>query len=448
MSEEQWRSKWALGRELGAGGQGTTYEVTSLADPTTRGVLKLLKDDSDPQARSRMAKEAINLVTLAKKAVKVPGLLDDNTDQYANTAVQLYLVMEYVPGNTLDKELEIHGRRLSLEKSVRVALALCETIASMHEEEMLHRDLKPANLMVRNLDTDDIVVLDLGLSYDRQANQETLTRKSETIKNELLALPEATIPGGDRRGERSDVTNIVGVFFYCLTGALPRSLRDERDRPPHHREGLRMRDILAGDSRWDQVEFLLDTGFAVDIESRFQTVDELRERLLFVLNRKASNNRDPIQAAIEIGARIRRKDRPLQVLEFLPCASALEEQILTHVRSMATKIPPPFSLSLGGIGVNVPLPTGVDTVKEFGAAITIAMHTRANTRIIHLRFGAKGDRCALFRMVRVNRPGTDVPPTTWEEVAWFDPAHPPEQTRVTGWIDELLVTAMRDFESD
>src|SRR5205823_4701448 len=96
MADEQWKAKWNPVRDLGGGGQGTTYEVTSLTDPLRRGVLKLLNRDGDQQARARMAHEAINLETLAKQGVKVPALLDHNTPQFPDTTVQLYIVMEFV----------------------------------------------------------------------------------------------------------------------------------------------------------------------------------------------------------------------------------------------------------------------------------------------------------------------------------------------------------------
>ena len=114
MSKEVWPEKWTKIRELGQGGQGTIFEVSSVEQPGQKGVLKLLLKDADLQARSRFAREAINLVTLSQQGMKVPRLLDDNTARYQELSIELYLVMEFVPGQTLDKVVEATGGRLPL----------------------------------------------------------------------------------------------------------------------------------------------------------------------------------------------------------------------------------------------------------------------------------------------------------------------------------------------
>src|SRR4051812_37702137 len=121
MKQEQWANKWEMVRKLGGGGQGTTFEVVNRTDSSLRGVLKLLNDDDNEQARSRMAHEKINLETLGKRGVKAPKFLDANTDLYSDSSVQLYLVMEFVSGKTLDAIIVgSDSGRLSLEKSVDI----------------------------------------------------------------------------------------------------------------------------------------------------------------------------------------------------------------------------------------------------------------------------------------------------------------------------------------
>jgi hypothetical protein len=82
MSDQKWQAKRKQVRELGAGGQGTTYEVASVTGPAERGVLKLLKREGDIKARGRMAREAVNLKLLSEQGVKVPRLLDHNTQHF------------------------------------------------------------------------------------------------------------------------------------------------------------------------------------------------------------------------------------------------------------------------------------------------------------------------------------------------------------------------------
>src|SRR5262245_54150515 len=133
MAEEQWKTNWKELSILGAGWQGTTRKVASLANPAQVGVLKLSNWDNDEQARARMAHEAINLETLAKVGVtKVPALIEHNTQHFGDKGVQLYIVMEFVAGETLDHVVNARGGPLTVEQSVAITRDLCSTISAMH----------------------------------------------------------------------------------------------------------------------------------------------------------------------------------------------------------------------------------------------------------------------------------------------------------------------------
>jgi serine/threonine protein kinase len=446
MAQGAWQEKWESVRELSAGGQGTTYEVNSLNDRTQRGVLKLLNRDDDPQARARMAHEAINLETLAKQGVRVPALLDHNTQQHSDPTIQLYLVMEFVRGDTLDRVVKAQGGRLTLEKSVAIARDLCTTMAAMHAQQVLHRDLKPANLMVRDFEKADLVVLDLGLSFDRARNQETQTRTGEKIKNEFIALPEATTRAGDRRDQRSDITNVVCVLFYCLTGQLPELLRDERNRAPHQRDGAMIRQLLGKDPRAEEVEYLFDTGFEYDIEARFQTMKELEARLELVLRSSAPKKKDPLQLDAEMGAELRKRHRKLQLKEYLPAAQGIQAPLAARVQHLAGA--KTFAVSIVGVSYPLALPIGIDLVCEL-LAIAVAVREFQPQRYIKFAVGAKADRCVVLCGVGgLDKNSGQFAPTAWQELGWFSPAEPPKPERVAAWVDDQVTAAMESLKQE
>lgn len=146
---------------------------------------------------------------------------------------------------------------------------------------------------------------------------------------------------------------------------------------------------------------------------------------------------------------MRRQDRLLQIQELRPVAAKLSEIIQQYVHSLSQKIKPPFSVSLSGIGLNLALPNGIDVVGDLGAAVVVGLETRPHTRIAHLRLGSKGDRCVIFRARWVNRSGPQRSmPQAWEELAWFDPARLPKEGQIAEWINELIVMAMEEFETE
>ncbi|HEY1375853.1 MAG TPA: protein kinase, partial [Gemmataceae bacterium] len=197
MARERWKEKWKAVRSLSSGGQGYTVLVESLSEPTQMGVLKTLRRADSPQARARMNKEVAALESLAAEKLKVPRVLDKNTEMHADPSMPLYFVMEFVEGQTLDKEVAARGR-LDLDKAGAMTLALAETVSAAHGQGVLHRDLKPDNIIVRDFDADDLVIVDYGLSFN-QADDDNLTRDSEQLGSPFLMLPEVRVPGGDRR---------------------------------------------------------------------------------------------------------------------------------------------------------------------------------------------------------------------------------------------------------
>jgi serine/threonine-protein kinase len=155
MMGEVWEAHWKIIRDLDkSGAQGETFEVESVAVPPVRGVLKKLRKNKSEQARGRMHQEATNLAILGHAGVKVPRVLGGNTDLYTDGKTQLYFVMEYIDGNTLENEIKGRGV-LSLEQSVAIALDVCGTIAAAHKQNVLHRNFWWRNeLQCRNDDVD------------------------------------------------------------------------------------------------------------------------------------------------------------------------------------------------------------------------------------------------------------------------------------------------------
>jgi hypothetical protein len=63
---QTWQERWVKGERIGKGGQGSTFVVTSKADPSVRGVLKTLNYERSKQSRARMQVEVNNLVVLSR----------------------------------------------------------------------------------------------------------------------------------------------------------------------------------------------------------------------------------------------------------------------------------------------------------------------------------------------------------------------------------------------
>src|SRR5882762_9502249 len=140
--------------KLGEGGMGVVYK--SRDTHLDRFVaLKVLPADkvADPDRKRRFVQEA-----RASSALNHPNILhvyDIDTSDGAD-----FMVMEFVPGKTLDQCIGRKG--LSLGEALKYATQIAEALAKAHAAGIVHRDLKPANIMV----TDEglVKVLDFGLA--------------------------------------------------------------------------------------------------------------------------------------------------------------------------------------------------------------------------------------------------------------------------------------------
>ena len=206
---------------LGAGGMGEVYR----ARDTRLGrevAIKVLPADrlSDPTRRARFVQEA-----RAASALNHPHIV---TIHEIESAEDLdFIVMELVPGKTLDALIPRQGMRLS--EALRIAIPLADALAAAHAAGIVHRDLKPANVMV----TPEGVakVLDFGLAKLTQSD-EVSGEDSTTLDAQARLSHPGTVAGtpaymspeqaaGGTVDARSDVFSFGCVLYEMVTGRRP-----------------------------------------------------------------------------------------------------------------------------------------------------------------------------------------------------------------------------------
>jgi serine/threonine protein kinase len=447
-----WDDNWVEVGRLGKGGQGLTYRVYRKGRSEEVGVLKKLKNNQDVEARRRMFQEVANLRVLASAEVKVPKVLagGDNTDKYEDASIQLYFVMEYIPGKSLEQEIEARGH-LSIEQSIALVVDLSSAMAQAHENKVLHRDLKPANIIVRSLDEANAVIIDLGLSFNKDQHQ-SVTTTSEAFSNEFFHLPENESRDPElRRDPRSDVAALVGVLYYCLTGHKPLQPRDPNGLGPHRRPGRTVRESHAADHRCYAIEQILDRGFAHEIENRFRTVNEFVLRLKGIMAMSTESAVDLGAIIDQVDTQFRQVDRPTQLQEFARHNQAIAGAIAQHLerRWQAHNQRGPYGLGiLIGRQVNLQLPTGIDPL-PVDWFISVSLKPHGHARVIHYTVGADGPECVLFQSTRTQLSGRQPSnPTPCQEILRYNPASPPSPQVLEPLIEKAVAETMRQLAND
>jgi serine/threonine protein kinase/Tfp pilus assembly protein PilF len=145
---------YELVRKLGAGGSGLVYLAndTQLMRPV---VLKVLRRTTLPmeQMRTTVLREA----RLAS-AIEHPNVCA--IYEVGEDGEEAYIVMQYVPGQSLDKIIAQGPASLQLVLSVGIQIA--DGLSAAHQLGIFHRDLKPANVMLT--DGGLVKILDFGLA--------------------------------------------------------------------------------------------------------------------------------------------------------------------------------------------------------------------------------------------------------------------------------------------
>jgi serine/threonine protein kinase len=133
------------------------------------------------------------------------------------------LVMEFVPGETLDERL--NRGPLPVREALDIAGQISEALEAAHEKGILHRDLKPANIKI----TQDgkVKVLDFGIAkiFDESAtaafsNSATMT-SGASLPGVILGTAPYMSPEqarGKPLDKRSDIWAFGTVLFEMLTG--------------------------------------------------------------------------------------------------------------------------------------------------------------------------------------------------------------------------------------
>src|SRR5260221_181915 len=138
----------------GGGGMGEVYRA-----PDTRlgreVAIKVLPAErmADENRRRRFAQEA-----RAASALSHPNIVTIHEIESADG--NDFIVMEYVPGKTLDTLIPRQGMRL--DEVLRIAIPIADAVARAHAAGIVHRDLKPANVIVGP--DGAVKVLDFGLA--------------------------------------------------------------------------------------------------------------------------------------------------------------------------------------------------------------------------------------------------------------------------------------------
>ena len=138
--------------------------------------------------------------------------------RYLESQGTVYIVMEYVEGESLTAVLEERGALAAAEWRPWLE-ALLNGLAHVHAQGYLHRDITPANIVIRAANGEPVLI-DFGsarMAASERTHTQVLTPAYAPIEQHTS---EAT------QGPFTDIYSLAAVSYRALTGELPPSAPD------------------------------------------------------------------------------------------------------------------------------------------------------------------------------------------------------------------------------
>lgn len=261
------RGRYRPTKPLAQGGFGRTYIAVDEDRLNTLCVIKqLLPQDTGSQATEGsysktielFYQEATQLSRLGEHA-QIPTLF-----AFFEEEGRLYLVQEYIDGQTLWHEMEQAGR-FSEAKVRQVLVQLLPVLRFVHDNHVVHRDITPVNILRRTRDN-KLMLIDFGVS--KPFTQTALVEPGTKVGTVGYAPLEQLRSG--QAYPASDIYSLGVTCIQLLTQARPEVLFD-----PLH--GWRWRQYLASKhlSISNRLGAILDKMIEERLSDRYQSVEAI-----------------------------------------------------------------------------------------------------------------------------------------------------------------------------
>lgn len=204
--------KYEVLREIGRGGMSVVYLAMDTHLNKQWAVKEIRKKGSgknDEIVVNSLLAEANMMKRLDHPSL--PRIVD-----IIDNGVTIYVVMDYIEGESLDKILNEYGAQ-SEEMVIGWAKQLCDALGYLHSQKppIIYRDMKPANVMLKP--EGNIKIIDFGIA--REYKEQNLA-DTTVLGTKGYAPPEQYSGQTDAR---SDIFALGMTMHHLLTGVDPRS---------------------------------------------------------------------------------------------------------------------------------------------------------------------------------------------------------------------------------
>ena len=246
-------------RQIGEGGMGKVYEAYDK-------VLKrkvAIKRVRPELVRSAYVREQFLAEARMVALLRHPCIVEIYT--VIESESSLYLVFEYVDGQTLETRLDIDGR-IPFSEAKRIFDYVCRGLHYAHSQDIIHCDLKPGNIMIKEDGT--AKVMDFGVAKKAM--------EGNTGARTVAGTPAYMAPEQQKgfMRKQSDVYSLALCLYEALVGQVPWSVKGFDIATKRIYPASKLAPGIP-----PEVDKLLEDALREDPKERIQSIDEFWSRL-------------------------------------------------------------------------------------------------------------------------------------------------------------------------
>ena len=181
-----------------------------------------------------------------------------------------FIVMEYVPGDTLEAVIERDGS-LDLGRALDFTCQICNAMDHAHKQGIIHRDLRPGNVLVT--DQGMVKVADFGTSRFL----EIAAHGTTVIGSPPYMAPEQF---QGKAVFASDIYSLGVTMYQMFTGVLPYDTPMPSDLEKLMKGELASPPNLKNRKLPKAISDIVMKAIAADIPARYQRASDLLEAVL------------------------------------------------------------------------------------------------------------------------------------------------------------------------
>ncbi|MDB9491008.1 protein kinase [Dolichospermum circinale CS-534/05] len=217
--------KYTILQEIGRGGFGVTFKAMHHylgQEVVMKTIHEHLRQHPDfPKFQRQFQEEAKRLATCVHPhIVRVSDFFQEDSLPY--------MVMEYIPGETLGTAFVLPGIPLPEATAIHYIRQIGAALQVVHHNGLLHRDVKPDNIILRQ-GTQEVVLIDFGIAREfndgaKQTHTSLVSEGYAPIEQYLTQAP---------RTAATDVYGLAATLYALLTAQvpIPALLRDREKMP-------------------------------------------------------------------------------------------------------------------------------------------------------------------------------------------------------------------------